>query len=133
MKYVLIWVGLFAGTSIFAQNTKTEKLPLKDFITLHDSITSVDVVFYQGKGGSLNIEGKNTAYFDSFVENETAPRPRNLQVGHIMWQVHGREFISANFYLTDTTGTVVFNKDGKEYVNKLNNDGINFFKEQIKK
>jgi hypothetical protein len=53
--------------------------------------------------------------------------------GSIMWQINGREFISGHFYLGDSTGYVVFNKDGMEYVNLINGQGTSFFKAQLKK
>jgi len=50
-----------------------------------------------------------------------------------MWQINGQEFLSGNFYLGDSTGYVVFTKNGKEYVNRINQQGNTFFKNQIKK
>jgi hypothetical protein len=107
-------------------------LPEKTFQTLRDSTNSIDIVFMLGKGGSMNIEGRNVLFFNSFFDNTTAPKTTAKQAGLVMWQINGREFLSGNFHLGDSTGYIVFQKDGKEYVNKLNAQGNTFLKNQIK-
>jgi hypothetical protein len=115
-----------------AQNTPAKPLPGPLYATMRDSSTSIDIVFLQGASRSISIDGKNVHLFNSFFENAPALKNNNAQVGMIMWQVHGKEFLSGNFFLGDSTGYVVINKDGKEYVNKINAQGNSFFKEQVK-
>lgn len=110
-----------------------QQLPAKTFITMRDSTTSMDVILMQGKGGSLSLEGRNVQLFNSFFENKPAAKTNAQQAGMIMWLIKGREFLSGNFYLGDSTGYVVFTKDGKEYVNRMNNAGNSFFINQINK
>lgn len=109
-----------------------QPLPLKNFITLRDSTTSMDVVMMIGKGGSLSLDGRNVKLFNGFFEPKTAAKKAVQQAGMIMWQINGREFLSGNYYLGDSSGYIVFNKDGKEYVNRMTKDGASFFKSQIK-
>ena len=99
---------------------------------MRDSTTSMDIVMMQGKGGSLSLDGRNVKLFNSFFENKVAAKIKAPLAGTIMWQKNGREFISGNYFLGDSTGCVVFTKDGKEYVNRLNVQGNSFFKGQIK-
>jgi len=99
---------------------------------MRDSTTSMDIVMYQGKGGSMSLDGRNVKLFNAFFENKVATKTNAPLAGNIMWQKNGREFISGNYYLGDSTGYVVFTKDGKEYVNLLNAQGNSFFKGQIK-
>lgn len=109
-----------------------QPLPLKSFITLRDSTTSMDVVMMIGKGGSLSLDGRNVKLFNGFFETKTTTKKAVPQAGMIMWQINGREFISGNYYLSDSSGYIVFDKDGKEYVNRMTKDGASFFKSQIK-
>jgi hypothetical protein len=110
-----------------------QQLPAKAYITLRDSTTSMDVVLMQGKGGSLSLEGRNVKLFNSFFENKPATKTDAPQAGMIMWLINGREFLTGNFYLGDSTGYVVFQKDGKEYINLINQAGNSFFYNQIHK
>lgn len=100
---------------------------------MRDSTTSMDVVMMQGKGGSLSLEGRNVKLFNGFFDYQTATKTKAPQAGMIMWLINGREFISGNFYLGDSTGFVVFQKDGKEYVNRINTQGNSFFYNQMHK
>ncbi len=99
---------------------------------MRDSTTSMDIVMYQGKGGSMSLDGRNVKLFNNLFESKTAPKVNVPLSGNIMWLINGREFISGNYYLGDSTGYVLFQKDGKEYVNLLNAQGNSFFKGQIK-
>ncbi len=107
-------------------------LPSKTFLFLRDSTTSMDIVMLQGKGGSMSAEGRSVPLFINFFDNKTAPKTNAPQAGMIMWLQNGREFISGDYYLGDSTGYVIFKKDGKEYVNRINPQGNSFFKSQIK-
>jgi len=109
-----------------------QPLPLKTYLTMRDSTTSMDIVMMQGKGGSMSLDGRNVKLFNNLFDNKPATKVKAPLGGNIMWQVNGREFISGSYYLGDSTGYVVFNKDGKEYVNLLNAQGNSFFKGQIK-
>ena len=110
-----------------------QPLPLKSFLTLRDSTTSMDVVMMIGKGGSLSLDGRNVKLFNGFFETKTTAKKTVPQAGMIMWQINGREFLSGNYYLsTDSSGYIVFAKDGKEYINRMTKDGAKFFKGQIK-
>lgn len=110
-----------------------QQLPAKTYYTMRDSTTSMDVILMQGKGGSLSLEGRNVQLFNSFFENKPATKTNAQQAGMIMWLIKGREFLSGNFYLGDSLGYVVFTKDGKEYINRMNNAGNSFFLNQLKK
>lgn len=99
---------------------------------MRDSTTSIDIVFMQGKDGSISIDGKNVHVFNTFFENLPAQKSKAPQAGSVMWQINGREFLSGNFFVGDSTGYVVITKDGKEYVNRISDQGNSFFKNQIK-
>lgn len=129
---ILMMLGL-AGLVWAQQPSATKALPMPLYIRLLDSTTSIDVVFMQGKGGSISVEGRNAKLFNSFFENTTTPKLNTPQAGSMMWEINGREFISGNFYLGDSTGCIIFTKNGKEYVNRINGQGNTFFKNQIKK
>lgn len=125
----LLLIGLFIALTGFAQN---KPLPTKTFVILRDSTTSMDVVMMQGKGGSLSLEGRNVRLFNGFFENKTSDKFKAPQAGNIMWLINGREFISGNYFLGDSTGYIIFTKDGKEYVNAITPSGTSFFKSQVK-
>ena len=116
-----------------AQNAKTMPLPPPVYVTMRDSTTSIDIVYLQGNGGSLSVDGKNVHVFNSFFDNEPAQKINAPQAGMIMWQINGVEFLSGNFYLGDTTGYVVINKNGREFINKINDQGNSFLKSHINK
>lgn len=99
---------------------------------MRDSTTSMDIVMMQGKGGSMSLDGRNVQLFNNLFENKTATKVKLPQAGTIMWQINGREFISGNYFLGDSTGYILFNKDGKEYINLINAQGNSFLKGQIK-
>ena len=125
----LLLIGLFIALTGFAQN---KPLPAKTFVTLRDSTTSMNVVMMQGKGGSLSLEGRNVRLFNGFFENKTSDKFKAPQAGNIMWLINGREFISGNYFLGDSTGYIIFTRDGKEYVNAITPSGTSFFKSQVK-
>jgi hypothetical protein len=128
---ILLALGI-AG-SAFAQQPKTQALPMPLYIRMMDSTTSIDVVFMLDKGGSISVEGRNAKMFNSFFERETTPKLNTPQAGTVMWQINGKEFLSGSFYLGDSTGCVVITKNGKEYVNRINSQGNHFFKGQGRK
>ncbi|MFN8287269.1 MAG: hypothetical protein U0V74_10970 [Chitinophagales bacterium] len=135
MKNFLLLALLISGFAGFAQTsatTKTTPLPAKTFKALHDSTTSMDIVMMQGKGGSISLEGRNVMLFNSYFLNQSAVKTKAAQAGMIMWQINGREFASGNYFLGDSTGYVVINKDGKEYGLLISKEGNSFFKSQIK-
>ena len=116
--------------SVSAQQSKTVPLPMPYYIRMIDSTTSIDVVFMLGQGGSISVEGRNAKLFNSFFERETCPKLNTPQAGTMMWEINGKEFLSGSFYLGDSTGCLVINKNGKEYVNAINPQGTKFFKSQ---
>lgn len=127
---LLLWAVCYLwSANCFSQ----QPLPANLFYTLRDSTTAMDVILMQGKGGSLSLEGRNVQLFNSFFENKPATKTGAPQAGMIMWLINGREFISGNFYLGDSTGYVTFQRNGKEYINRINNAGNAFFLNQIKK
>ncbi len=129
MKYfALLLLGSFISIFCFAQNP----LPPKMYAAMRDSTTSMDVVFMQGKGRSLSLDGRNVHLFNSFFENKATAKSQTELAGSIMWLINGREFLSGKFFLNDSTGYVVIDKEGKEYVNLINAQGTSFFKSQIK-
>ncbi len=107
-------------------------LPSKTFLSLRDSTTSMDIVMLRGKGGSLSAEGRSVPLFINFFDNKTAPKTNAPKAGMIMWLQNGREFLSGDYYLGDSTGYVIFKKDGQEFVNRINAQGNAFFKGQMK-
>ena len=129
---VTLFSVCFWASHTFAQVAKPQALSLKSFITLRDSTTSMDIVKILGKGGSMSLEGRNVKLFNAFFESKTAVKTDAPQAGNIMWLINGREFISGNYYLGDSTGYIVFKQGEKEYVNRINNQGNTFFKGQIK-
>jgi hypothetical protein len=129
IKISSLLVLLIPCLAVFAQ---TGSLPAHMFSTLTDSTTSMDVVLLIGEGGSISAEGPNVKFFNSFIDKETAAKTNARPAGTIMWLINGREFISGNYFLGDSTGYFVFQKDGKEYVNRMNTQGNSFFKSQIK-
>jgi hypothetical protein len=126
--FALLVVSLFCFSFLFSQ----ELLPPKTYSALRDSTTSLDIVIMQGKGGSLSIEGRNLQVFNSFFENKTAVRQNFKAAGNMMWLTNGREFISGNYFLGDTTGYIIFKKEEKEYIHLINAQGNSFLKSQIK-
>ncbi|HWB64552.1 MAG TPA: hypothetical protein VG603_13645 [Chitinophagales bacterium] len=130
MKYLaLLVIFMVCAGFLHAQ----QPLPVPTFLLMRDSTTSIDVVFLQGKGGSISVDGRNTHLFNSFFENETAKKGTLPLAGNIMWEMYGREFLSGSFYVGDSTGYVVINHKGKEYVNLINGQGNSFFKQQTGK
>jgi len=127
----LLILGLVLG--VHAQQTKTQALPMPYYLKMIDSTTSIDVVFMLGQGGSISVEGRNARSFNSFFEWETTPKLNTPQAGTLMWEINGREFLSGSFYLGDTTGCLVINKNGREYVNKISQQGNSFLKSQGRK
>jgi hypothetical protein len=109
-----------------------QPLPVKTYLIMRDSTTSMDIVMMQGKGGSMSLDGRNVKLFNNLFENKTAAKFNAPLGGNMMWLINGREFISGNYFLGDSNGYIVFQKDGKEYVNLINAQGNSFFKGQIK-
>jgi hypothetical protein len=121
-------LGVIYCTAIYAQ----DPLPGKIYQALKDSTTSMDVVLLIGEGGSISAEGRNVLFFNSFIDNSSSKKSNAPAAGSIMWLINGRELISGNYFLGDSTGYFVFQIDGKEYVNLMNAQGNTFFKSQIK-
>ncbi|MCS6933878.1 MAG: hypothetical protein NZM35_01835 [Chitinophagales bacterium] len=124
----ILFFLLSAGIFVYSQ----QPLPRSIYSTLRDSTNALDIVLLLGKGGSMSLEGRNVQLFNTFFDPVTAPKTKAPQAGTIMWLINGREFISGNFYLGDSTGYVVFKKEDKEYVNRINTQGNAFLKSQIK-
>jgi hypothetical protein len=132
MRYLIALIIIFILPHLSMAQSASRPLPVSMYAIMRDSTTSIDIVFLQGEGKSISVDGKNARTFSSFFENTVAQKDHSLQVGMIMWQVHGKEFLSGNFYLGEKTGYVIINKDGKEYVNLINEQGNSFFKNQLK-
>lgn len=130
MKYfiVLAFLSVFTINHARAQ----QPLPAKVYYTMRDSSTSMDIVMKQGKGGSMSLDGRNVQLFANFLDGKTAPKTSAPIAGTVMWQINGREYISGDYFLGDSTGYMVFMRDGKEYVNRLNQQGNSFLKSQVK-
>ena len=126
----IAWFCVFCLVSYMSFSQQA--LPAKLFLTMRDSTTSIDIVLLKGEGGSISAEGGNVFLFNSFIENKTAKKTNASPSGNMMWLINGREFISGNYFLGDSTGYAVFQKDGKEYVNRMNEQGNVFFKSQLK-
>lgn len=114
-----------------AAKQPNQALPIRTYAMLRDSATSMDLTLYLGRGGSLSLDGKNVRLFGSFFENKTTIKTNAPQAGMAMWLINGREFLTGNFYLGDSTGYIVFKHEGKEYVNSISDQGNNFFKKQM--
>jgi hypothetical protein len=127
---VLLVIGLINAS---AQKSITQPLPMPYYVRMLDSTTSIDVVFMLGQGGSISVEGRNTKLFNSFFENVTTPKLNTPQAGTMMWQINGKEFLNGSFYLGDSTGCMVITKNGKEYINRINQQGNAFLKSQGRK
>lgn len=131
----LLFIFVLTLSQVSIAQTATYKptvLPAKTYKALRDSTTSMDIIMMQGKGGSMSIEGRNVQLFNTFFEPISARKTEAPQAGMIMWLINGREFISGNYFLGDSTGYIVFAQDNKEYIHRINNQGNNFFKSQIK-
>ena len=134
MKFLVpVLIALCIVGSAKGQVSVTQALPMPYYIRMLDSTTSIDVVFMLGQGGSISVEGRNAKLFNSFFERETTPKLNTPQAGTMMWEINGKEFLSGSFYLGDSTGCLVVKKDGKEYVNRINQQGNSFFKSQGRK
>jgi len=133
IKLVIIFLLLVSQTAM-AQNpsVNTTLLPAKTYRALRDSTTSMDIIMMLGKGGSMSIEGRNVQLFNTFFEPVAASKTNVPQAGMIMWLMNGREFISGNYFLGDSTGYIVFKQNDKEYIHRINNQGNSFLKSQIK-
>lgn len=134
MKKILCFkITLFFIVFSYAQQMPdfSTLLPPEDYKTLRDSCTSVDVLFTTEKGGSISIEGGNTALFSSFVDVVPAEEESGLAKSAIvMWQRGGHEFLSGEIFLRDTSGYVVFRRNGIAYVHALTKRGVAFLREQ---
>lgn len=111
---------------------KAKPLPVNDFLTLRDSTTSMDIIFLKGEDGSISVEGRNLQIFNSFFENKPADKKNTAVDGTIMWLINGKEFISGNYFLGDSIGYVVFQKNGEEFINQINARGNAFLKSSSK-
>jgi hypothetical protein len=130
MKISFLFSLLFVLCAVFC--VAQQPLPAKVYYTMRDSTTSMDVVMFQGKGGSMSLDGRNVQLFSNFFDGRTAPKTNAQAAGSMMWQINGREYISGKYFLGDSTGYIVFTFGGKEYVNRLNTQGNSFLKSQIK-
>lgn len=135
MRYLAV-ILITCAVCTFAEAQKvshSQPLPPPMYAIMRDSTTSIDVVFLQGKGESISLDGKNVHLFNSFFENAPAQKGDSAQAAMIMWQINGKEYLSGKMYLGETTGYVVITKNGREYVNQISEQGNSFFKSQIKK
>ena len=138
MKSALLYIMFYSALVAEAQQAqhvmptkpKNVALPTAMYSTLYDSCTQLDIVFITGKGGSMSLEGKNVKFFTSFVQPKSADKAPNApQDGLIMWQINGREYLTANIYFTgDSSGYLLFNKNNHEYINSLTSQGAHFLK-----
>lgn len=131
-KAALLLLVLSTALLFSFRQTGNKALPTKTFLTLRDSTTYVDVVYTVGKGSSLSMGDRNVKLFNSFFDYNTAKKTTAQQTGIVMWQINGREFLTGNFFLGDSTGYIVFNVNGTEYVNLINANGNSFLKQQMK-
>ena len=132
MKYPFAILFVLTLSHLKAQKNETHSLPLKTYIALCDSTTSVDVVILAGSGESISIEGNNVHYFNTFIQNSPTSKTVSKEAGTMMWEINGKEFMSGKFYLADSSAYIVFNQNGKEYVDRISAQGITFLKNQIK-
>lgn len=129
----IVLMGMQFLFLVASAQEKTQPLPPQLYNTMRDSTDYIDVVFLQGSGGSLSIDvAKSVRFFNTFFDNKPAVKTNAPPTGTIMWLIKGREFISGNYFTGDSIGYVVLQKDGKEFVNQINEQGNTFFKSKIK-
>ena len=127
--YPLMVAALLMAGQVDAQ-TSRGKLPVQLFNTLRDSTTQADVVYHFPATTSLSLEGRNVKMFNTLIDVETTRDTLKKPDGFVMWLINGREFISADFFLSETSGYLRFKKDSLVFVNKLTQQGASFFKQQ---
>src|SRR5688572_14607100 len=127
-KLTTILFACILSLSAVAQSDTTmpAPLPVKLYVAMRDTANALDIIFNIGKGSSVSFDGHNVQMFTAFIDNAPARRDILNPAGVIMWQIDGKELLSGKFYLGDTTGYVVFFKDGREYVNLINKNGNTF-------
>jgi len=133
-KHILIAALVTITFAAFAQQAKVSKpktvpLPTNLFNNLHDSCTSLDIVFLTGKGGSMSLDGRNVKFFTSFMTPGPVDKKKaaTAQDATIMWEKEGREYLSGTIYFTgDSSGYITFTKNNKEYANGLTPQGAGF-------
>ncbi|HRN93628.1 MAG: hypothetical protein M9931_01505 [Chitinophagales bacterium] len=129
-KALLACLLVFSGATTLCAQVKATALPAKIFVTLRDSTTQADVVYYSPATTSLSIEGRNVHLFNLFLENKTALDTIKKADGFVMWLIDGREFIKANFYLGVKESYFKFQKDSLVFINKITEQGAATLKQQ---
>lgn len=122
---------LSAAPTLCAQD-KMAALPAKMFITLRDSTTQADVIYYFPATNSLSMEGRNVHLFNSFIENKPALDTIKKSDGFVMWLINGREYLKADFFLGERESYFKFKKENKIFCNKISEQGAIFLKHQKK-
>ena len=132
-KYLAIIILFSFSTTALQAQTEILALPKEVYQGLVNSTNGIDIVFLKGAGGSMTVdEEKSVKYFNSFFTDKSATKTNAQPDGNIMWLSNGREYISARYFVGETTGYAVFEKDGVEYVNEITEEGNTFFKSKIK-
>ena len=60
------------------------------------------------------VYGRQDGPFQLNKTIEEAVKQNFKAAGNMMWLTNGREFISGNYFLGDTTGYIIFKKEEKE-------------------
>ncbi|MFN8309900.1 MAG: hypothetical protein U0T73_08050 [Chitinophagales bacterium] len=131
-KWLIVFiVGALAIAARQNSPSAPQPLPLPVYNILRDSCTQIDVVF--SAGTSMSLEGRNVVMFSSFVDWHPAPLSKAPQVGFLMWQRNGREFLTGQLYITsDSSGYLLFHMGKQQFVNRLTAQGAGFLKKQAK-
>ncbi len=110
--------------------SNSQSLPAQMFLTLRDSTTQADVVFHYPATTSLSLEGRNVKMLNSLIDTKTAADTLKKPDGFVMWLINGREFVTGDFFLNERESYFRFKKDTMVFVNRLTEQGANFFRAQ---
>lgn len=124
MKKLLPLLGVLLCTYLNAQTTTTA-LPQPIYKTMVFASTNAEVSMIDNNSGSVSIAA---SYLQSYITDINVARPSGEPAANISCIAHGAEIVAGTIYLTKTGGAVVFNINGVEYVNALNNEGADFFR-----
>lgn len=119
-----------AGISQTNETNKLKTLPTSEVAILAKQCTGLEITFYEGSS-TVSMSGvDNTKFLAAGLDSIPPAKLNSKNTAYIMVIVNDEFYMDAELSYGENK-YIIFKRDGTTYYNKLNEQGIHFFKQVL--